>query len=130
LNKNIRRYSFNEEVLRDGNPIVVFVSLLVRHAFFPWATHRGFGMSTERRVHIVDGDESVRASLEPALQSAGFASSFYHNSASFLRKAIHPRTGCILLEMLWPSSSDDELQAVIKRLKVILPIIVLIDQRM
>jgi two-component system response regulator FixJ len=85
-------------------------------------------MSTERRVHIVDGDESARASLEPALQSAGFSSSFYHNSASFLRNAIHPRTGCILLEVLWPSSNGDELEAVIKRLKVILPIVVLIDQ--
>ena len=85
-------------------------------------------MSTERRVHIVDGDESVRASLEPALQSAGFASSFYDNSSSFLRNAVHPGTGCILLAVLWPSLSDDELQAVIKRLKVILPVIVLIDQ--
>jgi FixJ family two-component response regulator len=85
-------------------------------------------MSNERRVHIIDGDESVRASLEPALQSAGFASSFYGNSSSFLRNAVHPGTGCILLAVLWPSLSDDELQAVIKRLKVILPIIVLIDQ--
>jgi two-component system response regulator FixJ len=85
-------------------------------------------MSNERRVHIIDGDESVRASLEPALQSAGFASSFYDNSSSFLRNAVHPGTGCILLAVLWPSLSDDELQAVIKRLKVILPIIVLIDQ--
>jgi two-component system response regulator FixJ len=85
-------------------------------------------MSTVRRVHIIDGDESVHASLEPALQSAGLASSFYDNSSSFLRNAVHPGTGCILLAVLWPSLSDDELQAVIKRLKVILPIIVLIDQ--
>jgi two-component system response regulator FixJ len=85
-------------------------------------------MSTVRRVHIIDGDESVHASLEPALQSAGFASSFYDNSSSFLRNAVHPGTGCILLAVLWPSLSDDELQAVIKRLKVILPVIVLIDQ--
>ena len=85
-------------------------------------------MSTVRRVHIIDGDESVHASLEPALQSAGLASSFYDNSSSFLRNAVHPGTGCILLAVLWPSLSDDELQAVIKRLKVILPVIVLIDQ--
>ena len=85
-------------------------------------------MSNERRVHIIDGDESVRASLEPALQSAGFASSFHDNPSSFLRNAVHPGTGCILLAVLWPSLSDDELQAVIKRLKVILPVIVLIDQ--
>jgi FixJ family two-component response regulator len=85
-------------------------------------------MSTERRVHIIDGDDSVRASLEPVLQSAGFTSLFYDSSSSFLRNAAHPRTGCILLEVLWPSSNDDELQAVIKRLKVILPIVVMIDQ--
>jgi two-component system, LuxR family, response regulator FixJ len=85
-------------------------------------------MSSERRVHIVDGDQSVHASLEPVLQSAGLTSSFYENPTSFLRNAAHPRTGCILLEVSWPLPKDDDLQSVIKRLRAILPVIVLIGQ--
>jgi two-component system response regulator FixJ len=82
----------------------------------------------ECRVHVVDGDQFVYGSLEPVLQSADLTSSFYENPTSFLRNAAHSRTGCILLEVSWPLSNDDELQSVIKRLRAILPVIVMIGQ--
>jgi two-component system response regulator FixJ len=82
-------------------------------------------MESERTVHVVDDDPTVRRSLERLLYSAGFRSVLYENPWSFLDAAPGLSAGCVLLDVRMPEMDGLELQAWLTRFGFPLPMIVI-----
>jgi FixJ family two-component response regulator len=76
-------------------------------------------------VHVVDDDESFRASLLDLLQAAGFEARGYATTGDFLLDPTPDRPGCLLLDMRLPGPSGLDLQAALQRRGSTLPIIFL-----
>ena len=85
-------------------------------------------MPTERTIHVVDDDAAVRHSLERLLGSMGFATVSYATPAAFLVQAPHLLGGCVLLDVKMPDIGGLEVQARLKAIGFILPIIVITGQ--
>jgi two-component system, LuxR family, response regulator FixJ len=82
-------------------------------------------MESERIIHVVDDDPSVRRSLERLLYSAGFRTVLYENARSFFDAAPGQSAGCVLLDVKMPEIDGLELQARLNRLGFPLPVIVM-----
>lgn len=85
-------------------------------------------MPTERTIHVVDDDAAVRNSLERLLGSMGFATVIYATPDAFLLAAPHLSGGCVLLDVKMPGISGLEVQARLRTIGFVPPIIVITGQ--
>ena len=77
-------------------------------------------------IHVVDDDESLRASLIDLLKAAGLEARAYASTGEFLLNPPADRPGCLLLDVRMPGPSGLELQAALQhRGGVMLPVIFL-----
>ena len=82
-------------------------------------------MTQAALIHVVDDDESFRASLLDLLQAAGYEARGYPSTGDFLLNPTSDRPGCLLLDMRLPGPSGLELQAALRRQERTIPIIFL-----
>ena len=85
-------------------------------------------MPAERTIHVVDDDVAVQLSLERLLGSMGFATVPYTTPGAYLLEAPHLSGGCVLLDVKMPGISGLEVQARLRAIGFVLPIIVLTGQ--
>lgn len=74
-------------------------------------------------VHIVDDDNDVRESLALLLATEGFESALYPSAASFLDALTTDLKGCLLLDVKMPHMDGLEMQEVLRKRRVELPVI-------
>jgi two-component system, LuxR family, response regulator FixJ len=82
-------------------------------------------MPSKPVVHVVDDDAAIRRSLERLLTSAGFTPASYETPMVFLAAASGRLTGCILLDLWMPEIDGLEVQARLRQMGVLLPVIVM-----
>ena len=85
-------------------------------------------MPAERTIHVVDDDAAVHLSLQRLLGSMGFATVSYTTPGAFLLEAPHLSGGCVLLDVKMPGISGLEVQARLRAIGFVPPIIVLTGQ--
>jgi len=85
-------------------------------------------MPAERTIHVIDDDAAVRLSLERLLGSMGFTAVSYATPGAFLLEAPRLVGGCVLLDVKMPGMSGLEVQARLKAIGFIPPIIVMTGQ--
>jgi two-component system response regulator FixJ len=85
-------------------------------------------MPAEQTIHVVDDDAAVRLSLERLLGSMGFATVSHTTPRAFLLEVPHLVGGCVLLDVKMPGISGLEVQARLKAIGFVPPIIVLTGQ--
>jgi two-component system response regulator FixJ len=76
-------------------------------------------------IHVVDDDAAIRRSLERLLASAGFTPVCYETPVAFLAAASGRLTGCVLLDLWMPGMDGLEVQARLRQMGVLLPVIVM-----
>jgi two-component system, LuxR family, response regulator FixJ len=76
-------------------------------------------------VHVVDDDAAIRRSLERLLASAGYTPVSYETPVAFLAAASERLTGCVLLDLWMPGLDGLEVQAHLRQMGVLLPVIVM-----
>jgi FixJ family two-component response regulator len=76
-------------------------------------------------IHVVDDDESLRASLQDLLDAAGYDVRGYASTGEFLLDPLPDRPGCVLLDVRLPGPSGLELQQALQRRGIALPVIFL-----
>jgi FixJ family two-component response regulator len=86
-------------------------------------------MNPRSIVSIVDDDESVRESLPDLLKEFGFASRAFSSAEEFLASDGISRTQCLILDVAMPGMGGPELQQVLKRRKITIPIIFITARR-
>jgi FixJ family two-component response regulator len=82
-------------------------------------------MSQRPAIHVVDDDESLRASMIQLLDAAGFRTYGYASTGEFLLNPPSDEPGCILLDVRLPGPSGLDLQAGMERHGIRLPVIFL-----
>ena len=82
-------------------------------------------MTPQSVVHVVDDDESMRASLARLLGSAGYTVARYASAEEFLEVAGPATAGCILLDLRLPGASGLELQDLLAARQCAAPVIFL-----
>src|ERR1700730_2349225 len=82
-------------------------------------------MPNKRIIHVVDDDAAIRRSLERLLDSAGFAAVSYETPLAFRAPVSYRLTGCILLDLWMPGMDGLEVQARLRQIGVLLPVIVM-----
>jgi FixJ family two-component response regulator len=82
-------------------------------------------MTRQPVVHVVDDDESMRASLARLLGDAGYTVACYASAEEFLAAAGPATEGCILLDLRLPGASGFELQEVLAARRCTAPVIFL-----
>ena len=85
-------------------------------------------MPAERTIHVIDDDAAVRLSLERLLGSMGFTAVSYATPGAFLLEAPRLVGGCVLLDVKMPGIGGLEVQARLKAIGFIPPIIVMTGQ--
>lgn len=76
-------------------------------------------------VHIVEDDDSLRASIASLLRSVDMAVQPYASAEEFLQTAEPHSPGCLLLDVQLPGSSGVDLQARLKQMGHDMPIVFL-----
>jgi FixJ family two-component response regulator len=76
-------------------------------------------------IHIVDDDQSMRASLQRLLTEVGFQTRVYGSTGEFLLEPLPDQPACLLLDVRLPGPSGLELQAALQRRNVEVPVIFL-----
>jgi FixJ family two-component response regulator len=82
-------------------------------------------MTARSVVHVVDDDESMRASLARLLGGAGYSVACYTTAEEFLEMAGPATAGCILLDLRLPGASGLELQDMLASRQCTAPVIFL-----
>jgi two-component system response regulator FixJ len=85
-------------------------------------------VTAERTVHVVDDDAAVRRSLERLLDAAGLRVISYDTPFAFLDAALGLSPGCVLLDIKMPGMDGLELQALLLKENIPMPIIVMTGQ--
>jgi FixJ family two-component response regulator len=76
-------------------------------------------------IHVVDDDDSLRASLSELLNAAGYRVREYASTGGFLLAPPADEPGCLLLDVRLPGPSGLDLQAGMRRHGIDLPVIFL-----
>src|SRR5580692_8718934 len=76
-------------------------------------------------IHVVDDDESLRASLIELFKAAGYGVREYASTGDFLLAPPADEPGCLLLDVRLPGPSGLELQSGMRRHGIDLPVIFL-----
>ena len=74
-------------------------------------------------VVIVDDDESMQASLQDLLESAGFEARTFGSAEDLLESGLHRQAGCLILDIRMPNMSGMELQTRLRSEDCNVPII-------
>jgi FixJ family two-component response regulator len=82
-------------------------------------------MTARPTVHVVDDDDSMRASLARLLGDAGYCVACYATGEAFLDAAGPATTGCILLDLRLPGASGLVLQDLLIARQCTAPVIFL-----
>lgn len=82
-------------------------------------------MSLATVIHVVDDDDSLRAALQRQLTAAGYQVRVYASAGEFLLAPPSDASGCLLLDVAMPGPSGLELQDVLERHGVRLPVVFL-----
>ena len=82
-------------------------------------------MPEPRTVHIVDDEESVRRSTAFLLKTSGYAVETYASGAAFLKGAEGARPGCVLLDVRMPEMDGCEVQQIMIKRGITMPVVVL-----
>lgn len=82
-------------------------------------------MPPTRTIHIVDDEESIRRSLSFMLKTSGFQVSTHPSGVEFLKAVKSAEPGCILLDIRMPEMDGLEVQAVLAKRGITMPVIVL-----
>jgi FixJ family two-component response regulator len=77
------------------------------------------------RVHVVDDDASFRIAMGRLLEACGYPVTLYDSAQSFLRAPPAGGPGCVLLDVNMPGLSGLQLQANLRELGILLPVIFL-----
>jgi FixJ family two-component response regulator len=96
-------------------------ALLVRGARTP--TIRG--MSDSPVIHIIDDDESMRASIDSLLRSVALATRAHSSVDAFLKSARPDAPGCLILDVRLPGVSGLDFQAQLDHFGIHLPVILM-----
>jgi FixJ family two-component response regulator len=80
-------------------------------------------MKTPLLVSVVDDDESVRESLPDLLKEFGFTAKTFSSAEEFLDSGEISRTECLILDIAMPGMGGPELQRVLARREIEIPII-------
>ena len=86
-------------------------------------------MNPPSLVSVVDDDESVRESLPDLLKEFGFASRTFPSAEEFLASDGVSQTKCLILDIAMPGMGGPELQQVLNRRKIKVPIIFITGHR-
>ena len=79
--------------------------------------------ATATVVCIVEGDESVRSSLERLLHAAGLEPRAYESAQRFLEEVSEERRACLLVDMALPGLTAMQLRAKLRERGIVLPMI-------
>jgi two-component system, LuxR family, response regulator FixJ len=80
---------------------------------------------TQRLVHLVDDDDSVRRSVGFMLKTSGLQVRSYASGMDLLKDSRSLQPGCILLDIRMPGKDGLEVQAALKTAGVSLPVIIM-----
>lgn len=80
---------------------------------------------SQKLVHVVDDDDSVRRSVGFMLKTSGYKVASYASGSELLKEAKALETGCILLDIRMPGIDGLEVQQALKGKGVIIPIIIM-----
>jgi len=76
-------------------------------------------------IHLVDDDAAVRRSVSFMLKTMGFQVRTYETGDAFLKSAKDAEDGCILLDIRMPGMDGLEVQQVLQRKGVALPVVIM-----
>lgn len=82
-------------------------------------------MSSDKLVHIVDDDDSVRRSVAFMLKNAGYRVESHASGIAFLKEAKTAARGCVLLDVRMPEMDGLEVQQEMAARGIDLPVIIL-----
>jgi FixJ family two-component response regulator len=74
-------------------------------------------------VVIVDDDESMQASLQDLIESAGIEARTFGSAEDLLESGLHRQAGCLILDIRMPNMSGMELQTRLRSEDCNVPII-------
>lgn len=80
---------------------------------------------SERVVHLIDDDDSVRRSVGFMLKTSGYQVHSYANGIDFLKEAKSLEQGCILLDIRMPGMDGLQVQEALGERGVSLPVIIM-----
>ena len=82
-------------------------------------------MATEKLVHVVDDDDSVRRSAAFMLKHAGYRVESYVSGVAFLKEAKNADRGCVLLDVRMPEMVGLEVQQEMVKRGIDMPVVIL-----
>jgi len=82
-------------------------------------------MNEESKVYIVDDDEAVRKALCLLMKSEGLATRDYASAEAFLAEVTPATQGCLLLDVRMPGLSGLELQQLLRKKQLAIPLIIM-----
>lgn len=82
-------------------------------------------MDAEPVVHIVDDNDAIRKSLQLLLGSVNIKSQQYASGKEFIDKYIPGGPGCLLLDVRMPGLTGLDLQEILPKYNITLPIIIM-----
>jgi two-component system, LuxR family, response regulator FixJ len=82
-------------------------------------------MPSDKLVHIVDDDDSVRRSVAFMLKNAGYRVENHVSGVAFLKEAKTAERGCVLLDVRMPEMDGLEVQQEMAARGIDLPVVIL-----
>lgn len=82
-------------------------------------------MSSEKLVHIIDDDDSVRRSVAFMLKHAGYRVESYVSGVEFLKEAKSAQRGCVLLDVRMPDMDGLQVLQEMKVRGIDMPVVIL-----
>jgi two-component system response regulator FixJ len=82
-------------------------------------------MASEKLVHVVDDDDSVRRSAAFMLKHAGYRVEVHVSGVAFLKEAKGAERGCVLLDVRMPEMDGLEVQQEMVRRGIDMPVVIL-----
>lgn len=82
-------------------------------------------MPPKQVVYIVDDDEAIRKAIALLLKSANISAEEYASADQFLAAYTPDKSGCLVVDVRMPGMSGLELQEILSRRQVCLPVIIM-----